>query len=648
MSDKSELKAELERKKQRLAQIREEKKRKEEERKKKETDQKKEAVAPVQEESDLEKKRREAEALLQSMGLTPESPIAEQPLRVVTADTCLFHYLVPPPMSPSSKSVSTPSEAGSQDSGDGAVGSRRGPIKLGMAKITQVDFPPREIVTYTKETQTPVIAQPKEDEEEEDDVVTAKPATEPEEEKILKKDEENDSKVPPHEFTEEEKQQILHSEEFLSFFDHSTRIVERALSEQINIFFDYSGKDLEDKEGEIQAGAKLSLNRQFFDERWSKHRVVSCLDWSSQYPELLVASYNNNEDAPHEPDGVALVWNMKYKKTTPEYVFHCQSAVMSATFAKFHPNLVVGGTYSGQIVLWDNRSNKRTPVQRTPLSAAAHTHPVYCVNVVGTQNAHNLISISTDGKICSWSLDMLSHPQDSMELVHKQSKAVAVTSMSFPVGDVNNFVVGSEEGSVYTACRHGSKAGISEMFEGHQGPITGIHCHAAVGAVDFSHLFVTSSFDWTVKLWTTKNNKPLYSFEDNSDYVYDVMWSPTHPALFACVDGMGRLDLWNLNNDTEVPTASISVEGNPALNRVRWTHSGREIAVGDSEGQIVIYDVGEQISVPRNDEWARFARTLAEINANRADAEEEAATPNTCLVPEIGCVTLNGFGEDSK
>ncbi|KAH0499878.1 Cytoplasmic dynein 1 intermediate chain 2 [Microtus ochrogaster] len=550
------------------------------------------------------------------MGLTTDSPIA---------DTCLFHCLVPPPMSPSSKSVSTPSEAGSQDSGDGAVGSRRGPIKLGMAKITQVDFPPREIVTYTKETQTPVAAQPKEDEEEEDDVTTPKPPVEPEEEKTLTKDEESDSTAPPHELTEEEKQQILHSEEFLSFFDHSTRIVERALSEQINIFFDYSGRDLEDKEGEIQAGAKLSLNRQFFDERWSKHRVVSCLDWSSQYPELLVASYNNNEEAPHEPDGVALVWNMKYKKTTPEYVFHCQSAVMSATFAKFHPNLVVGGTYSGQIVLWDNRSNKRTPVQRTPLSAAAHTHPVYCVNVVGTQNAHNLISISTDGKICSWSLDMLSHPQDSMELVHKQSKAVAVTSMSFPVGDVNNFVVGSEEGSVYTACRHGSKAGISEMFEGHQGPITGIHCHAAVGAVDFSHLFVTSSFDWTLKLWTTKNNKPLYAFEDNSDYVYDVMWSPTHPALFACVDGMGRLDLWNLNNDTEVPTASISVEGNPALNRVRWTHSGREIAVGDSEGQIVIYDVGEQIAVPRNDEWARFGRTLAEINANRADAEEEAA-----------------------
>ncbi|KTG02801.1 hypothetical protein cypCar_00012866 [Cyprinus carpio] len=290
------------------------------------------------------------------------------------------------------------------------------------------------------------------EEEEEEEAAPPQPEVEAEKEKPAEK---QDEEAAPHELTEEEKLQILHSEEFMEFFDHSTRIMERALSEHVDVFFDYSGRDMEEKEGEMQAGAKLSLNRKFVDDRWSRQRVVTCLDWSPQYPELLVASYNNNEEAPHEPDGVALVWNMKYKKTTPEYVFHCQSAVMSAAFAKFHPNLVVGGTYSGQIVLWDNRSNRRTPVQRTPLSAAAHTHPVYCVNVVGTQNAHNLISISTDGKMCSWSLDMLSQPQDSMELVFKQSKSAAVTSMSFPLGDVNNFVVGSEDGSVYTACRHG-------------------------------------------------------------------------------------------------------------------------------------------------------------------------------------------------
>ena len=77
-------------------------------------------------------------------------------------------------------------------------------------------------------------------------------------------------------------------------------------------------------------------------------------------------------------------------------------------------------------------------------------HPVYCLKVVGTQNAHNLISISTDGKLCSWSLDMLSQPQETLELQNKQSKQIAVTQLAFPSGDVNNFVVGSEDGTIYS------------------------------------------------------------------------------------------------------------------------------------------------------------------------------------------------------
>ena len=30
------------------------------------------------------------------------------------------------------------------------------------------------------------------------------------------------------------------------------------------------------------AGERLKLNREFFDERWSKHRIVTSLDWSTQ------------------------------------------------------------------------------------------------------------------------------------------------------------------------------------------------------------------------------------------------------------------------------------------------------------------------------------------------------------------------------
>eukprot|EP00105_Crassostrea_gigas_P007960 XP_011422381.1 PREDICTED: cytoplasmic dynein 1 intermediate chain 2 isoform X18 [Crassostrea gigas] len=630
-------KAELERKKLKLEQMRKEREEKNRQRKVKEGGEEKK-VAPTSsgQSQDL---RAQTDELLSSLGIPPASGNDSQAVVQPVKET-----VGPNEGAPATSAVTT------------QQASRR-KAKLTVTKVGETNIPPRENVTYSKETQT-IVVDTTEKEDEDTDSIDVHPAPThhkmPHVENVhptltqedIQKQEEKPSapatKDSPVtmvkkviELSEEEKKQIMMTEEFQTFFNKTTRVVERALDEEIDIFVDYAGGESEDMESDLRAGERLKLQRNFFDERWSKHRTVTSLDWSKQHPELLVASYNANEDSPNDPDGVTLIWNSKFKKTTPEYVFHCQSPVMSSCFAEFHPNLVVGGTYSGQIVLWDNRVNKRTPIQRTPLSAAAHTHPVYCINVVGTQNAHNLISVSTDGKMCSWSLDMLSQPQDSMELQHKQSKAVAVTCFSFLSGDVNNFVVGSEDCTVYTACRHGGKTGISEAFEGHMGPITGIDCHNVPGQIDFSPYFLTSSFDWTLKLWSIKDQKFLHSFEDNSDYVYDVQWSPIHPALFASVDGDGRLDLWNLNNETEVPTASVVAEGGVALNHCRWHGSGSSIAVGDDVGRIHIYDVAENTANPKMDEWSRFVRTLQELKQQAVEREEESSLGSVSMTSPL-------------
>ncbi|XP_035725657.1 cytoplasmic dynein 1 intermediate chain-like isoform X16 [Vespa mandarinia] len=663
----SDRKAELERKKAKLQAIREEK-----ERRRREKEQKDVEEATVRAAGADKDHRKEIDAMLSSLGMAPVSDVLSS-LSSMNSLTPEQSANATPDASLQPSSINSTQSTG-----------RRKPRELTIVSVANTNIPPKEPVVYSKQTQTVQTTHTSHDGyfetdwwrprkggsapnylyeynlnpglewEDEFTVLTFDDSQAEDEENSLPHLDSFQSKLPPgilphglpqvkevqpavtqveqekekekpkkevREFSEEEKQMIILSEDFQRFLDRTSRIVERALGESIDIYTDYTGTmDGEDGLDE-KSHQQLWLNRSFFCERWSRNRCVTSMDWSPQFPELLAASYNNNDDTPNDPDGVCLVWNTKFKKSTPEFIFHCQSPVMSTTFAKFHPNLILGGTYSGQIVLWDNRVQKRTPVQRTPLSASAHTHPVYCLTVVGTQNAHNLISISTDGKLCSWSLDMLSQPQETLILYLKQSKTIAATCLAFPHGDVNNFVVGSEDGTVYGDCRHGTKAGVVEMFEGHQGPVTGISTHAVQGGIDFSHLFLTSSIDWTIKLWSLKEMKPLYSFEHNGDYVYDVAWSPTHPALFAAVDDSGRLDLWNLNQDTEVPAASVIVDGNPALNRVSWTPSGLHVTVGDDTGKIWVYDVAEHLAYPRSDEWNKFLYTQQDLKNNKADEE---------------------------
>ncbi|XP_017852701.1 cytoplasmic dynein 1 intermediate chain isoform X6 [Drosophila busckii] len=634
-------KAELERKKAKLAALREEKDRR---RREKEIKDMEEAAGRIGTGAGIDKdQRKDLDEMLSSLGVAPVSEVLSS---LSSANS----------LTSDNSNTQTP-DASLQANVNGQSGVKKQqqqPLNLSVYNVQATNIPPKETLVYTKQTQTTSTGG-----HERDDEYNLNPGLEWEDE-FTGDDEESSlphldhgfsSKLPPgylthglptvkdvapaitpleqkkeqeekkevKELSEEQKQMIILSEDFQRFVLRAGRVIERALSENVDIYTDYIGCGDNEEANDERSHARLSLNRVFYDERWSKNRCITSMDWSTHFPELVVASYHNNEESPNEPDGVVMVWNTKFKKQTPEDVFHCQSAVMSTCFAKFNPNLILGGTYSGQIVLWDNRVQKRTPIQRTPLSAASHTHPVYCLQMVGTQNAHNVISISSDGKLCSWSLDMLSQPQDTLELQQRQSKAIAITSMAFPANEINSLVMGSEDGYVYSASRHGLRSGVNEVFERHLGPITGISTHYNQSSPDFGHLFLTSSIDWTIKLWSLKDTKPLYSFEDNSDYVMDVAWSPVHPALFAAVDGSGRLDLWNLNQDTEVPTASIVVDGAPALNRVSWTPSGLHVTIGDEAGKLYVYDVAEHLALPSRDEWSRFNATLNELKMNQND-----------------------------
>ncbi|KAJ3576461.1 hypothetical protein NP233_g419 [Leucocoprinus birnbaumii] len=451
------------------------------------------------------------------------------------------------------------------------------------------------------------------------------------EEESVKLDQEIEEEI--RELTEEERTSIFQAPEFLDFVEQSSKIVQRALNDNYDYIRDYTigaESGVDDSEGK-----RLKKICEFYDERTVKNRSVTDVDWSPKYPELSVGAYNKNSAALNEPDGIVAVWNLHLLER-PEFIFHSQSDVLSVTFSPFHSNLIFGGTYSGQILLWDTRA-KHLPVLKTPLSAAGHTHPVYAMHMVGTQNAHNLITSSTDGTVCSWLVDMLAQPQETLELVHaghNKTGEVAITTLDFPDNETTTFWVGTEEGNVYQANRYdraGAKAGLNQydVYRGHAGPVTGLHFHPLVGPVDFSDLFLTSSVDWTVKLWRAKSLAkpstsshsvpPVYSFEEADDYVYDVKWHPSHPAIWASVDGSAKFDVWNLNVDTEVPVVSTTVgSGVKAINKLQWDRKeGRRAALGGSDGKLYIYDIGD-MAIPRESEWTDLQKTIAGMTGGGA------------------------------
>lgn len=444
----------------------------------------------------------------------------------------------------------------------------------------------------------------------------------------------------------EELQAVTSSDEFMDFVERSSKVIERALDQEYDVLANYSLGNVNDMDEEDdEYGVKEVA--QFYDERWSKKRMISDINFSPKFPELVLASYTKNPSAPHDPDGLVQIWNL-HLHDRAEFVFHAQSDVLTAKFSPFHPNLIIGGAYSGQVLLWDTRA-KSAPVQKTPLTGSGHTHPIYSVDIVGTQNANNIISCSTDGVVCSWTVDMLAQPQELLTLTTPppaKTEDLSPTCMVFPQTDPTYFLVGSEEGTIFPCHRYdraGAKAGVDQRvsYRGHAAPVMSLNFHPARGPIDLGDLVISSSLDWSVKLWKVRapaatattgitgdaqTVTPLLDL-NREDVVYDAAWSPVKPGVFALVDGTGSVEVWDLTLETEVPFARTQPSTRQggrsmmprSLNKIAWDEAeGKRLATGGIDGAVTIFEVGPALGgkdSARNEEWTSMKKLVARLES---------------------------------
>lgn len=452
--------------------------------------------------------------------------------------------------------------------------------------------------------------------------------------------------------------------DFVDFVHAKTMVMERMLDEPYNVLTDYTRVPTDAPES-----PSMQLVRTFFDDTLLAMRAVTDVDWSTHHPELVVASYNRKRVLRHEDDhdGLVAVWNL-HVRDRPEMVFTAPTDVVSVLASPFHPHLFVGGTFGGQVLLWDARQ-RGLPVQRTPWafsSGGTHGAPVYALRIAGSAHAHHLWSASTDGLVCTWSLDMLARPQETIPLtnpMHPRSARMHVTSIDAASHDPSRFFVATDEGNVFDAQRvdrAGLQAGLdtAHVYVGHTAPVTRIETHPTHMLderlpASIADLFLTASMDATTALWqpastpaeprvfyphahpriatNTRTNPlafrhaawapitPLARFEHAHDYVMDARWHPQHPAVFCQADAGGHVDVFHLTQHTERPVHSARVPGDRGVHRVAWERrrpTATRLAAGGMDGRLHVYQLPEAAVHVRGDaDVAEMERLLSRWHA---------------------------------
>jgi dynein intermediate chain len=208
---------------------------------------------------------------------------------------------------------------------------------------------------------------------------------------------------------------------------------------------------------------------------------------------LLCGYTKPNDFSINQANGLILLWSLAMRKA-PEFTLTCQTEITSAVFHKFNPKLVIGASFTGQILIWDTRG-KSVPVLKTPPANKVHTHPIYCLGINGTTNSNNIVSVSNDGLLCTWSVSNLSKYTKRIELKKKKVKSdtpissstqnqstdeIGAICMAIPENDLNTVLIGSDDADIYQVSTHQkNEMGDSncETFSNHTGPIHSIDIH---------------------------------------------------------------------------------------------------------------------------------------------------------------------------
>jgi dynein intermediate chain 1 len=249
--------------------------------------------------------------------------------------------------------------------------------------------------------------------------------------------------------------------------------------------------------------------------------------------------------------GSGLICGFSLKNPSfPEFTLTTETGVMCVDWHPTHTSLLCVGLYDGTVCVFDVHQAKNVPIFQSTVKTGKHTDPVWevCWQEEDLAKNLNFFSVSSDGRVTLWTLGKsILEYSDVMQLKLVSNGSEAQTDdeaslcglaggccFDFNKQSEHLFLVGTEEGKIHK-CSKAYNSQYLETYDSH---------HMAVYTVRWnhfhSHVFISCSADWTVKVWDHRAKNPRMSYDLNNQ-VGDVAWTPWSSTTFAACTADGKV-----------------------------------------------------------------------------------------------------------
>lgn len=365
------------------------------------------------------------------------------------------------------------------------------------------------------------------------------------------------------------------------------------------------------------------------------HKIPSefqCLDvsWNSTGTVLAIAygAPTHSDWCSHE--SVIAIWNIQRKDfnhNKPNLTIETDSCMTAIEFHPEKPALLAAGKFNGEIIIWD--IGKDDDMHLTDLPA--HREIVTGIHWIQNkeQTEYLLVSCSLDGQILIWRLDdnqklknverfilLVDEFPRSHKIRSKRPNAeVGITSLSFNSEDNSIFIIGTEGGGIfqcslnsevianYTSADFIYKSPVVMSFDGHLGCTESVHC-----SPHSRNAFLSCGSDGEIHIYSLLQSKPILVLKTHTGFK-KVEWSPVRPLIISALTYDGQLFIYDIGSDTSVPLNTYNIsEGKTGCTLHFNKQNSQLLTTATTDQNIQVWKLGSDILFATDEEHLILAK----------------------------------------